>query len=602
MSRHLGNGRADPNTSTSSASKVGTNSIQPSGWWRYSGAAAVTASVTTAAYFTTSVGLPLAARLILLPKTWRVALQDVLMPPHAFVSIVLLQLVVFVYWRCLMVRDLKETKKGSFFSQVPEVGLEISALFVVLLFVQKLGIGTYASDLDIAGITLAQWYLWIVLRSQLGQSSPLFPAIEGRTRFFRVKSRLGVALTDTLRTVVLSTLVVTIAKILLSISSLLGMPSLVSFGVKSLSIKPLIRPTTLFLSWLIHSAFHATEVVATERFRFCRMVIDSEASAQSSKSAKAVGSGQRLVAVLGMDNLIASMGQTSSNRRKGKAIDKELAFLDACLLAEKSCYWRSALFTYNKGGYWYLLTQLIYQELTSLEQKLVDASKEGVMMKRKAQRKPQTRSMSTRDIQQQQRAFLTAKNIQPIAESVRDNQVIFTWSVRTITALAKACTKEDPLGVSQRHSKKPSLQDILVSMVSLYLLFTSIEVQLAQASGKQSAMVSSVRKIVHRILGVNALDGDMETIYTNIWAMTDTLKLAIYAIVKAFTCDLFALQMENIVDTLAKASENTSAMRDDPFCEKLPLFYPLWLEEGRFGHGTPSQHAYILNQVVLHNL
>ena len=185
---------------------------------------------------------------------------------------------------------------------------------------------------------------------------------------------------------------------------------------------------------------------------------------------------------------------------------------------------------------------------------------------------------------------------------MRDNQVIFTWSVRTITALAKACTKEDPLGVSQRHSKKPSLQDILVSMVSLYLLFTSIEVQLAQASGKQSAMVSSVRKIVHRILGVNALDGDMETIYTNIWAMTDTLKLAIYAIVKAFTCDLFALQMENIVDTLTKASENTSAMRDDPFCEKLPLFYPLWLEEGRFGHGTPSQHAYILNQVVLHNL
>jgi hypothetical protein len=544
----------------------------------------------------------LLAKVLLLPRTWRLALDDIWKAPHILVCLFLLQLVVLVYWRCLVSRDCKAAKRASYY----EMQAEHAALFVVLFLVQKVGIGGHASDLDIAGITATQWYIWVVLRSQLGQSPPLFPAIEGRSRFFRVKARLGVALTDTMRTVVLSAAAATLAKIVFSAASLVfrtrmtSSDPLSSSGVVAWSLKPLIHPTTLYLSWLIHSAIHATEVVATERFRFCRTV--------ENKGDK--------VAVLGMDNLIQAMKQQASlgggggnfhpamfnmKRKESKAIDKELAYLDACLLSEKSSYWRGALFTYNKGDYWYQLIQLIHEELKSLEKKLIEASTATQGGKSSKSRKQHTRSMTSKDLSQQ-RAFLTRKNVHLIAESVRDSQVVFTWSLRTITALTKACAREDPLGVSQRHSKKPSLQDVLVSAVSLYLLFTSLEMQLAQASGKQSAMISTFHKVVHRILGVNALDGDMETTYTNIWAMTDTLKLAIYSIVKAFTRDLFSLQMENIVETLSKASENTSTMRDDPFAEKLPLFYPLWLNEGTFGHGTPSQHAHVLNQCILHNL
>ena len=591
-------GRRDTNTNASTSNMP--NTIQPSGWWRYSGAAAVTASISASAYCTTNILVPLLSKLLLLPKVWRLALNDILSAPHVLVSLFLLQLVVLVYWRCLVTRDCKAAKRATYY----EMQAEFAALFVVLFLVQKLGIGSYASDLDIAGITAAQWYIWVVLRSQLGQSPPLFPAIEGRSRFFRVKARLGIALTDTMRTVAMSSAAATLSKIVFSAALLVFRTRLTSSERDSnstsapvvlWSLKPLIHPTTLYLSWLIHSAIHATEVVATERFRFCRTV--------ESKGDK--------VGVLGMDTLIQAMkqetkgvsiGSKQAKRKDKKALDKELAYLDACLLAEKSTYWRGALFTYNKGDYWYHLIQLIHEELKSLERKLIEASTVSQEQKGESKaRKPNTRSMTSRDIHQQ-RAFLTRKNVHLIAESVRDSQVVFTWSLRTITALSKACAREDPLGVSQRHSKKPSLQDILVSTVSLYLLFTSLEMQLAQASGKQSAMISTFHKIVHRILGVNALDGDMETTYTNIWAMTDTLKLAIYSIVKAFTRDLFTLQMENIVETLSKASENTSTMRDDPFSEKLPLFYPLWLSEGMFGHGTPSQHAHVLNQCILHNL
>jgi len=129
-----------------------------------------------------------------------------------------------------------------------------------------------------------------------------------------------------------------------------------------------------------------------------------------------------------------------------------------------------------------------------------------------------------------------------------------------MAALTKACAKEDPLGVSQRHSRKPSLQDLLVTSVSLYVHLTSLEVQLAQASGKQTAR--PLREAVNAVVGVNALGGDMESIYTNVWAMRDSLKLCLYATVRA----------------LGKKNVEGIAERES------------------------AQHAHILNQILAHNL
>ena len=564
-----------------------SGSVIPSGWWRYGGAAAAAATITGSACSMTGLAFPLALQVSLLPATWRKALLDVVATPN-IVSVVLIQVAVFVYWRCLVAREGGETgagaaKRARLHLKPQPLILEMSSLFALLFLVFKAAIGRQASDLDVASVSSSVWFLWIALRSQFGKSPPLFPAIEGRTRFFRVKSRLGFALKDTLRTVVLAAVASVGLKIL---SALVTFFFKVEAGATAtgslLNFKPLVHPTTLYLCWLIYSSFHATEVVATERFRYCRTV----------------NNGGNKMAVLGMDSLIRFMTKTQGKGLVTYAIDRELAFLDACLQAEKSKYWRNALFTYNKGDYWYQLTGIIHEELTKLEQKLIQASMERPDPKKS--KKPVTRSRLARDANQQ-RAFLTARNIHSIASSVRDSQLVFTWSVRTVAALARACAKEDLLGVSQRHSKRPSLQDVLVTSVSLYLLFTSLEVQLAQASGKQSGMVPDFHKMVHRILGVNVLDGDMETIYTNVWAMNDSLKLSIYSIVKAFTCDLFSLQMENILDTLSKASENAS-LKYDPFCEKLPLFYPLWMDESQLGHGTPSQHAHVLNQILLNNL
>lgn len=550
---------------TTEPKKPVMHTIEAMGWWRFAGAAAATLSIALS-----TAALRIALRICLLPLPgWRACLED-LFSVSVLTMIPSLLLLVLIYWSFLGARG--RSKNAA--------SVHAAALLGCLL----LPLRASTEEGDAAGCTACAFFLiWVVLRSQFGHAPPQFPAIEGRTRYFRMKGRLMVALMDTLRTTILASfaLITTRALVWLA-SALLGSQYLESGGLAGLiDLKPLIRPTMLQGCWLIHCALHVTEVVATERFRYCRASDGREV-------------------VLGMDVLIDRMGSGQGKRKRGKAIEKELAFLDACLLAEKSKHWRRALFTYNKGEYWYGLTSVIYNELTMLERELIEASAKDTRAKSKGT-KPVTRSSLAKEMSQQ-RAFLTSKNAESIAASIRDKQVVFTWSVRTIMALAKACTKEDPLGVSQRHSKKPSLQDIMVTTVSLYMLFTSLEVQLAQVSGKQSGMVSAFNKAAHRVLGVNALDGDMETIYTNVWAMTDALKLALYAIVKAFTSDLYSLQMENIANTLLRASENSSALRDDPFTEKLPLFYPLWLDESQFGHGTPSQHAHILNQILLHNL
>lgn len=545
--------------------------ISPLGWWRFAGAAAA-AAMLLAGYS----GARLALRLCLffLPG-WRLALVDDVLSVQVFKLLPGLQALVLVYWACLGARGREGPKHAA--------GAEAAAFLACATLALRLAIRE--SDEVVGAIAVAFFVLWVAVRNQFGRSPPPFPAIEGRTRFFRVKARLSVALVDTLRTAALSAAAVTVLRVALCASSALfgsGTGVLASGFASLFDLKPLVRPATLQTCWLIHCALHATEVVATERFRFCR-----------------AGEGAD-VAVIGMDSLLKSMGSRDP-KRGGKSMDKELAFLDACLLAEKSSNWRRALFTSAKGEHWYALTRAVHVELELLRGALVDASSRGAAAEPKTGR-PVTRAALAREKTQQHRAFLTSRNIRSIAASVRDNQATFTWGTRAVTALAKACGKEDPLGVSQRHSKKPSLLDILVTMVSLHMLFASLEAQLAQASGKQSGRVPQGSRVMARVLGVNALGGETEATFTNVYAMADTLKLALYSLVKAFTADLYSLQMESIAETLSRASENSSALRDDPFTEKLPLFYPLWMEEAQLGHGTPSQHAHVLKKILLNNI
>ncbi len=536
-----------------STSKADRGRVHPSGGWRLGGAAAASAAVATSAYLFANVALPIAT--CWFPNKWRSAILQVLATPGA-IFLALLQLIVFGYWRCLVSRthgraNQKQAaaaaargggaREGhgaagglaiSLLAKPQPLLVEISAFFVLLFLVAKVGCGGAATDLEVASLSAAHWTLWVVVRMQFGSAPPLFPAIEGRTRFFRVKSRLGVAAADTLRTAVMAAANLVALKLFLATSALVfGAGASLGVGFGSVfHLRPLVHPTVLCTCWLMHVALHATEVVATERFRYCRVVHSG---------------GQ--AAVLGMDELMRALEGSA------RAIDRELAFLDACLLAEKSKYWRNALFTYSKGDYWYNLTRVIHQDLTFLECHLIEASREGTGAKDGA-------NSGNGGGSQQQRAFLNAKNIHSIAETIRDNQFVFTWSVRLMAALTKACAREDPLGVSQRHSRKPSLQDLLVTSVSLYALLTSLEVQLAQASGKQAAR--PLQLAVHAVTGVNALGGDMETIYTNVWAMRDSLKLCLYATVRA----------------LGKKNVETIAERES------------------------AQHAHILGQILAHNL
>ena len=579
-----------------SASGTAALPVRPSGYWRFGGASASTAALTVCATVASRVILPLGSHLCLffVPGSdgWRACVEDLTsLACPTWPSLLLTQLVVFVYWRCLVSRrtpSLSGRKSGNGGTLAEASRAETSAAFFVAVYL-ALRMAGVASELEVAGTATAIWALWIALRMQFGRSPPLFPAIEGRRRFFRIKARIGIALADTLRTALLSAILTTLLRIVLGLSSVLFRfpPEPITLW-DLFDLRGLIRPRMLQTCWLIHCAAHCAEVVATERFRYCKCLEPR---------------GGREVTVSGMDALLGSMGEWGGGRTKDRALDMELAFLDACLLAEKSPQWRRALFTYNKGEYWYSLMRLVHSELAGLERTLIKLSTEE-LVKAEGVKKPRTRSaLASREISHQ-RAFLTSRNLRSVATGIRDAQAVFSWSARVVTALAKACTKEDPLGVSQRHSKKPSLQEILVTCVSLFLFFTSLEVQLAQASGKQTGLVTIIQKIARQILCTSATirEGETESLYSNVWAMRDGLKLALYSIVKAFTCDLYSLQMESIVGTLSRASENPSGLMDDPLAEKLPLFYPLWLEEAKIGHGTRNQHAYILHQIILHNL
>ena len=377
------------------------------GWMRYGIAASTFAAITATAWVTLAWVLPAAAR-ALLPGAWRRCLQD-LLPAPSLAACLLMQVALLTYWCCLVARRAPRGAKNAAVGLPLPLALlsspppwEISAHLAVVLALFKLACIHSASDAHATSAAIAHWILWIGARAQFGRSTPPFPPVEGRSRFFRVKAALGFALADALRTAGIAAVLCAGTSALVGLARSVLPATLAGAGDSPATpIFGATHPTAFVASWLTHVAAHVAEIVATERFHFVRILPGSRGVA-SAYGAGGGGEGP----LVGMTALLEAMRPPKG---APPALSRELAFLDACLLSEKSRPWRQALFTEEKGGHWHALMAALHGALDALQRALADA------------------------IDGRKEADAIAR----VACALRTHQHVCSWALRTLHALAR---------------------------------------------------------------------------------------------------------------------------------------------------------------------